>query len=171
MSAQIRRVDPVTNPGAFVRGYSRLATTRPARFISRHVSWKLDPMLLRASGGRVATTLVFPTQVLETDGALSGKLRRNAIIYFHDGDRVIIVASNAGASHHPSWYHNLIANPQVTFAGIQMLAMILDEDEERQRLWALADRVFPAFATYRHDAAAHGRSIPLIALANVNDNT
>ena len=30
--------------------------------------------------------LVLPTAVLETRGAKSGALRRNAVIYFHDGD-------------------------------------------------------------------------------------
>ena len=74
-----------------VRAYAALAASRFARFISRHVNWKLDPLLLRATRGRLATTLVFPTAVLETQGARSSARRRNAIIYFHDGDRVTIV--------------------------------------------------------------------------------
>jgi hypothetical protein len=82
------------------------------------VNWKLDPLLLRISNGRIATTLVFPTALLETRGAKSGLPRRNAIIYFHDGNRVTIVASNAGATRHPAWYHNLQAHPDVTFGGI-----------------------------------------------------
>jgi len=86
------------------------------------VSWKLDALLLRLSKGRVATTFVFPTAVLETRGAKSGAPRRNAIIYFHDESRVTIVASNAGDSRHPAWYHNLRAYPDVRFGGIPMHA-------------------------------------------------
>jgi len=122
------------------------------------VSWKLDPVLLRATRGRLATTLVFPTAVLETTGAKSGARRRNAVIYFHDGDRVTIVASNAGSPRYPSWYHNLRAHPDVVFGGIAMYAAVVDDDTERSRLWRLADRVFPfgpATAPRAHRRSTH----------------
>jgi hypothetical protein len=35
---------------------------------------------------------------------------------------------------------------------------------DRDRLWALGDRVFPGFATYRKRASEAGRTIPLIEL-------
>jgi deazaflavin-dependent oxidoreductase (nitroreductase family) len=148
----------------FARLYATLAATRVATFISRHVNWRLDPILLRASRGRVATTLVFPTALLETHGARSGAARRNAIIYFHDGERVTIVASNAGAARDPAWYHNVRAHPDVVFGGIPMHATVVDDEGERDRLWALADRVFPAFAKYRKQAARTGRTIPIMQL-------
>jgi deazaflavin-dependent oxidoreductase (nitroreductase family) len=109
--AKLRYVDPPRQPNVVARAYAALAATRLSRFVSRHVSWKLDPLLLRATRGRVATTFVLPTAVLETTGARNGARRRNAIIYFHDGNRVTIVASNAGSPRHPSWYHNLRARP------------------------------------------------------------
>jgi deazaflavin-dependent oxidoreductase (nitroreductase family) len=148
----------------FARSYAAFGATRLARFISRHINWKLDPLLLRATRGRLATTLVFPTAVLETEGARTGARRRNAIIYFHDGDRVTIVASNAGSSKHPAWYHNLRAHPDVTFGGIPMRATVVNDAAERERLWVLADRVFPAYASYRHDAAKTNREIPIAQL-------
>jgi len=61
-----------------------------------------------------------PCARLETTGAKSGARRQNAIIYFRDGDRVTIVASNAGSPRLPAWYHNLRAHPDVTFGGIAM---------------------------------------------------
>jgi deazaflavin-dependent oxidoreductase (nitroreductase family) len=161
---KLRYVDPNGPPGMFARSYAAFAATRFARFISRHVNWKLDPLLLRATRGRLATTLVFPTAVLETEGARSGERRRNAIIYFHDGDRVTIAASNAGSSRHPAWYHNLRAHPDVTFGGIPMRAMVVNDAAERERLWVLADRVFPTYASYRHDAAKTNREIPIAQL-------
>ena len=160
----LRYVDPRRPAGLFARAYAMLATTRLARLVSRHVSWKLDPLLLRVTRGRVASTLVFPTAVLETTGAKTGAPRRNAIIYFHDADRVTIVASNAGSPRHPSWYHNLRAHPEVRFGGVPMRATVVDDERERQRLWQLADRVFPAFAIYRRDAARTDRGIPIVQL-------
>jgi deazaflavin-dependent oxidoreductase (nitroreductase family) len=164
LAVELRFVDPTRPPSAFARAYAALAVTRAARFISRHVSWKLDPLLLRLTRGRLATTLVFPTAVLETQGARTGERRRNAIIYFHDGARVVIVASNAGAARHPAWFHNLRAHPDVTFGQIPMRATVVDDDAERERLWGLADRVFPAYASYRREAATVGRTIPIINL-------
>jgi len=164
LATKLRYVDPTRQPGVVARAYAALAATRLSRFVSRHVSWKLDPVLLRATRGRLATTLVFPTAVLETTGAKSGARRQNAIIYFHDGDRVTIVASNAGSPRHPSWYHNLRAHPDVIFGGIAMQASVVDDEAERHRLWQLADRVFPAFASYRRDAAKVNRSIPIVQL-------
>jgi deazaflavin-dependent oxidoreductase (nitroreductase family) len=164
LAAKLRHVDPSRAPGVIVRAYAALAATRVARFISRHVNWKLDPFLLRVTGGRLASTLVFPTAVLETRGARSGARRRNAIIYFHDGDVVTIVASNAGEARQPAWYHNLRAHPDVSFGGISMRATVVQDEGERERLWVLADRVFPAFANYRHDAARVDRTIPIVQL-------
>ncbi len=127
---KLRYVDPTDPPGAFARAYAAVAATRIAKFISRHINWKLDPLLLRLTQGRLATTLVFPTALLESRGAKSGVRRRNAIIYFHDGDRVTIVASNAGDSSHPAWYHNLCAHPEITFGGIPMRAAVVDDHAE-----------------------------------------
>jgi deazaflavin-dependent oxidoreductase (nitroreductase family) len=166
----IRTVDPTRPAGWFRRFYARLAATRVSLFISRHLNWYIDPWLLQRTRGRVASTLVFPTGLLETRGARTGAVRRNAIIYFHDSKhhgRVIVAASNGGAARNPSWFHNLAANPEVTFGGIPMRATVID-DAERDRLWVLADNVFPAFARYRRDAAARGRTIPLVALTPVD---
>jgi deazaflavin-dependent oxidoreductase (nitroreductase family) len=164
LAAKLRYVDPTQPPGVIVRAYAAVAATRSARLISRHVNWKLDPLLLRATRGRLATTLVFPTAVLETHGVRSGARRRNAIIYFHDGDRITIVASNAGSPRHPAWFYNLRAHPDVTFGGVPMQATVVDDEVERERLWLVADRVFPAFARYRDDAAKANRRIPIVQL-------
>jgi deazaflavin-dependent oxidoreductase (nitroreductase family) len=139
----LRHVDPAGSPRWFARVYAAFAATRIAKFISRHINWKLDPLLLRLTRGRLATTLVFPAAILETRGARTGALRRNAIIYFHDGDQVTIAASNAGSSRHPGWYYNLLAHPDVTFGGTPMRATVVAKEDERQRLWALADASSP----------------------------
>lgn len=166
--APLRRVEADRERGVVARAYAAFAASRFARFVSRHVNWKLDPLLLRLTRGRLATTLVFPAAVLETRGARTGERRRNAVMYFHDGDRVTIVASNAGAARHPAWYHNLVAHPDVTFGAVPMRATVVDDEAERERLWQLAARAFPPFARFRREAAEAGREVPIVQLTPVS---
>jgi len=133
-------------------------------WLSRKVGWKLDPVLLRLSRGRLGTGLLLPTALLETRGARTGRPRRNGVIYFHDGARVMIIASKLGMPQHPAWFHNLRAHPEVKLGGQPFRAEVIDDEDERARLWRLADQVFPAYATYRARAARAGRVIPIVAL-------
>ena len=160
----LKHVDPTRPRGRLNRAYAALSATRLGRFFSAHVVWKVDPLLLRLTRGRLGMGLVLPTALLETRGARSGRLRRNGVIYFHDADRVTIIASKAGDPRHPGWFHNLRADPDVRLGGLPMRATVVEDEAERARLWALADRVFAPYATYRRDAARTGRTIPIVQL-------
>jgi deazaflavin-dependent oxidoreductase (nitroreductase family) len=165
----LRYVDPRAPRGRFYRVFVALLGTRFAAWLSRHVGWKVDPHLLRITGGRLGVGLVLPTALLETQGARTGRRRRNGVIYFHDGDRVTIIASKLGAPEHPSWYHNALANPDVQFGGAPFRVQEVVDAPSRDRLWELADRVFPPFATYRERAARVGRTIPILQLVPHED--
>jgi deazaflavin-dependent oxidoreductase (nitroreductase family) len=158
----LRRVDPARRRGPLYRGYAWLSTTRPFAWVAQRIGWKLDPVLLRLTGGRLGASLWLPSAVLETRGARTGAVRRNALIYFHDGDDVIIMAAHLGLPTHPGWYHNLVETPDVTFGGEPFRASVVEDDIDR--LWADADRVFPPYARYRRQAAESGRTIPLVRL-------
>ena len=164
MPAQLKYVDPNLPAGRFSRIYAALANTRLGRFMSAHFVWKVDPLLMRLTRGRFGMGLTMPTALLETRGAKSGAVRRNVVIYFHDGERATIVASKMGLASHPAWFHNLQAHPDVTFGGIPMRATVVDE-ADRDRLWMLADRVFAPYADYRREAARANRTIPIVQLA------
>ncbi|HEU4944654.1 MAG TPA: nitroreductase/quinone reductase family protein [Solirubrobacterales bacterium] len=171
MPAPLKYVDPDRPRNLFSRAYAALANTRLGRFLSVHVLWKLDPLLMRATGGRFGSGLfLIPTALLETRGAKSGALRRNTVIYFHDGDRVTIVASKLGMTKHPAWFHNLVAHPDVTFGGVPMRATVVGDEAERARIWALADRVFAPYAEYRREAAEVNREIPIVQLTTREPN-
>jgi deazaflavin-dependent oxidoreductase (nitroreductase family) len=157
-------VDPGQRRGAIYRAYAWLTGTRAMGWLSRAVVWKLDPLLLRLSRGRIGMGLLLPTALLETRGARTGRLRRNGVIYFHDGERVTIIASKLGLSHHPAWFHNLCAHPDARLGGQPFRAEVVDDESERARLWQLADQVFPAYAGYRDRAAHAGRVIPIVQL-------
>jgi deazaflavin-dependent oxidoreductase (nitroreductase family) len=161
----LRRVDPHQERGIAYRALAWLTSTRPAGWISRLVVWKVDPWLMRVTRGRVGMGMLLPTALLETRGARSGEPRRNAVIYFHDGDRVTIIASKLGLPKHPAWYHNLRAHPdEVRLGGQAFRAHVVEDDAERARIWDLADRVFPGYAAYRERAAQAGRTIPIVQL-------
>jgi len=160
----LRHVDPLAPRGRLYRAFARLVGTRPMGWISRRIGWKVDPAVMRLTRGRLGVVVVLPTALLETRGARTGRLRRNVLIYFHDGDRVTVMPSKIGAPVHPGWFHNLVAHPDVTFGGLPFRAVVIDDDAERARLWALADRVFPAYAAYRRRAARAGRTIPIVQL-------
>ena len=164
MPARLKRVDPTRRASLFSRINARFANSALGRFFSRHVVWKADPWLMRVSGGRLGFGIGIPTALLETTGARSGEPRRNGVIYFHDGEAVTIVASKMGLPENPSWYYNLRAHPEVVLAGIPMRAEEVAGEAERDRLWALADNVFAPYATYRGEAAATGREIPIVRL-------
>ncbi len=164
MPARLKYVDPKRPRSFFSRVYAGLANTRLGRFLSVHVVWKLDPHLMRATRGRLGMGLVMPTALLETRGARSGAVRRNVVIYFHDGDRVTIVASKLGLPEHPAWFHNLEADPEVTFGGVPMRATVVEDEVERDRIWTLADGIFAPYAAYRREAARVNRAIPIVQL-------
>jgi deazaflavin-dependent oxidoreductase (nitroreductase family) len=102
-------------------------------WISRSLAWRLDPILMRLSGGRLRFGLLLPTALAETRGARTGALRRNGVIYFHDGDRVVIVASKLGLPQPPAWFHNLRSNPLVRLGGRPFRAEVITDDAERAR--------------------------------------
>jgi deazaflavin-dependent oxidoreductase (nitroreductase family) len=166
MPTALKYVDPNRARSSFNRGFAAFSNTRMGRFLSAKIVWKVDPYLLRATRGRFGMGLVLPTALLETRGAKSGKLRRNGVIYFHDGDRVTIIASKQGEPTHPAWFHNLRAHPDVTFGGIPMRATVVTDEAERCRLWTLADRVFAPYEAYRQHAAQANRTIPIVQLTS-----
>ena len=109
-----------------------------------------------------------PFASMTTTGARSGEARTAAVIYFNDGDDVILIASNYGGTRHPAWYHNLRANPTARLqrggrAATYTAAEVTDEGE-REHLFVLGDRVYPGYAQYRVRTAAMGRRIPIMRL-------
>ena len=105
-----------------------------------------------------------PLLLLTTTGAKSGQLRTTPMMYIPDGDRLLVIASNAGAPVHPDWYRNLVAYPEVTVeVGNEIFEAIaiVTEGPERQRLWTRVVELYPFFADHQ---AKVTRQIPVIVL-------
>lgn len=102
-----------------------------------------------------------PIIVLTTVGAVSGKLRKTALMRVeHDGDYVV-VASKGGAPEHPAWHRNLRSHP---LCELQDMAVTRDyrarelDGEERAVWWQRACAVWPDYASYQEKT---DRLIPL----------
>src|SRR4051794_4612580 len=55
---------------------------------------------------------------LGTTGAKSGKPRTTPVARIADGDSWLVCASAAGATHHPAWYHNIVAHPDQVYVEV-----------------------------------------------------
>ncbi|GAB1515824.1 nitroreductase/quinone reductase family protein [Actinophytocola sp. KF-1] len=102
--------------------------------------------------------------LLTTRGAKTGADRTTPMMFHPDGDRVVVMASNAGAPKAPDWYANLRANPSVqveigdeTYQATATVA----EGDERARLWAEITKLYPFFLDHEKKA---NREIPLVVL-------
>jgi deazaflavin-dependent oxidoreductase (nitroreductase family) len=102
--------------------------------------------------------------LLTTVGAKTGQRRTTPMMFHREGDRVLVIASNAGAQKTPDWYHNLVAEPRVTVEvgqdSYEAEAMVLT-GQERERQWAVLTEAYPFFADHERQA---GRTIPVVEL-------
>ena len=100
--------------------------------------------------------------LLTTEGRTSGEPRTTPLIHRTDRDRWVVVASKGGAPEHPSWYQNLLANPEATIevkAEEIPVRATTATGEERSRLWALMAEVWPAYDDYQKKT---DREIPVV---------
>jgi len=106
-----------------------------------------------------------PLLLLTTTGAKSGQRRTTPMMYVPDGDRLLVIASNAGAPAHPDWYYNLVAHPEVTVeVGTETYdaTAVVTQGAERDQLWTSIVDKYPFFTEHQ---AKITRQIPVIALS------
>lgn len=102
--------------------------------------------------------------LLTTTGARTGRERTTPMMVVPDGERWLVLASNAGNPRTPDWYANLVAHPDVVVeVGDERLDATATplEGEERGRAWTHVLEVAPFFAKHQEQA---GRQIPVVAL-------
>ncbi|WP_205699498.1 nitroreductase family deazaflavin-dependent oxidoreductase [Conexibacter sp. SYSU D00693] len=160
----LTHVDPSRQHGLARRAYMGVLRTPPGRWIAINIASRVDPWLLSHSNGRVGFGLMIPSALLETTGAKSGQPREATVLYFHEGDEVVLIASSFGREKHPSWYHNLKAHPACRLGGEPFVAKEVADPDECERLFAQAVRIFPGYADYQKRTAPIGRRIPVMRL-------
>jgi F420H(2)-dependent quinone reductase len=102
--------------------------------------------------------------LLTTIGRKTGKARTWPLLYFTDGDNLIVVGSNNGLDYDPAWCHNLRSNPQATveIEGTKRQVLAAEaEGDEWVRLWQGVVARLPFYENYRKATA---RTIPIVIL-------
>jgi len=165
--AGIPAVDPLKAKGTLAELATRFALTKPGTWFYSKVAARIDGPLVRLSRGRINSTLgLFPVVLLHVKGAKSGIERTVPLVYFTDGDDVILMASSFGRPRYPAWYHNLRANPEVrleAMGGGGLYRAGETEGEERRRLYELAQKVYRGYGTYEQRTEGI-REVPVMRL-------
>jgi deazaflavin-dependent oxidoreductase (nitroreductase family) len=102
--------------------------------------------------------------LLTTTGAKSGKERTHPLMAVAHDDGWLVAASAGGAPRHPGWYHNVVANRNVTVERgaerSEMTARVADAGE-RPELWEKIVEFDKRFAGYVDKT---DREIPVVIL-------
>lgn len=133
---------------------------------------KAHVWIYRRSGGKIGGNWrvgagfkkPVPTLLLEHTGRKSGRKLVSPLLYIHDGDDVIVVASQGGRDTDPQWYRNLVANPDAHVeigSDRRAVRAVTASPEEKARLWPRLVETYADFDTYQSWA---DRDIPVVIL-------
>ena len=121
--------------------------------------------LYRLTGARLGSRLLgVPILLLTVTGRKTGKKRTIPLMYFNDGEDLLIVASKGGHPSHPEWYLNLVANPDVIVqVGREKLQMrsVTATENEKSRLWPQVVKAYKGYEEYQSKTT---RKIPVVIL-------
>jgi deazaflavin-dependent oxidoreductase (nitroreductase family) len=119
----------------------------------------------RANEGRVGGGFDgAPLLLLHSTGARSGKTRVNPLAYQARGVACAVFGSKAGADTNPDWFHNVVANPDVTIevgTETKRARARVAEGDERKEIWEHQKQLMPPFAEYERKT---DREIPVVVL-------
>jgi deazaflavin-dependent oxidoreductase (nitroreductase family) len=145
------------------RTYSRFSMAIPAWALR----WggKLNVPVYRATRGRLFGRIGHaPVLLLTTTGRRSGAERTAPVLYLADGERLVVIGSNAGNERAPAWTFNLKSNPEaeVQIRGTRRKVRAhFAEGEEREDLWRRMNEQYAGFDDYRERT---DRQIALVVL-------
>jgi deazaflavin-dependent oxidoreductase (nitroreductase family) len=126
----------------------------------------LHAIVIRRSGGKFGQKFRgAPVLLLTTTGRKSGQARTSPLLYLRDGQDLVVVASYGGDDRFPAWYHNLVANPEVSAevegTKVELRASVADA-ATKARLWPELTRMYKTYDSYQKKT---DREIPVVLLS------
>jgi F420H(2)-dependent quinone reductase len=116
-----------------------------------------------SSGGTEGVTIQgVPCVVITMRGRRTGKVRKAGVMRVEHEGAYAAVASKGGDDHHPGWYLNLLADPDVTVQDGPVVHTLRAREvagDEKAAWWARAVDVWPAYDEYQRKT---DRAIPVI---------
>lgn len=132
------------------RFYSRFSSSLGANGL--RWAGKVNVPVYRATGGRLLGRVgKAPVLLLTTTGRKSGQKRTAPVVFLADGERMIVIGSNAGNDRVPAWALNLKANPDAEVEvgrRRQKIRARVAEGEERAELWRKCNDQYAGFDDY-----------------------
>jgi deazaflavin-dependent oxidoreductase (nitroreductase family) len=116
---------------------------------------------------RPGSTGPVPTLLLTTRGRQTGNESIMPLIYGQNGGDYVVIASKGGAPKHPGWYHNLVAQSEVTVQVVDDIFQArtrVAKDEERAGIWNTMIKIYPPYADYQEKTE---REIPVVILEKI----
>jgi deazaflavin-dependent oxidoreductase (nitroreductase family) len=116
---------------------------------------------LASNGQKMATFGGRDICVVTMKGAKSGATRHIPLMYVPHNQGVILVASLGGAPKHPTWYYNLVANPEIEVHAkgqAMKLRARLASSEEKAEVWPVCCKHYPDYQNYQDRST---RDIPV----------
>ena len=119
----------------------------------------------RRSGGKIGGRVGgAPLLLLTTTGRKSGQPWTVPVMFQPTDDGWVVIASNGGAPKHPSWWLNLVSNPEARIEiGREAHQVTATEaaGEQRERLWRIMTSVNSGFDGYTKKTT---RILPVVLL-------
>ena len=125
----------------------------------------LHRLVYRMTGGRIGSRLVGNDMLLlTTRGHVTGEEHTVPLLYLRAGPSLVVVASYGGRPGHPTWYDNLVSNPQVEVQVDRTRRTMVARtasDEERSKWWPRIVSEYPGYLAYQ---SRTDREIPVVFL-------
>lgn len=154
----------------------KIASSRPGAWFFARTQHHFDRLLLKLTNNKTTLTSILsglPVVMLTSTGAKSGVPRTVPLIGIQDetgSGKIALIASNWGQKHHPGWYYNLKANPQVHcwIAGKDGNYTAHEaEDEEYDHYWQTATEMYGGYSQYKQRVGE--RQIHIMVLTPTTD--
>ena len=131
------------------RGLNSPQTKTIVKWMSRTQAW-----MYKKTGGKIGGKFLqgAPVALLTTTGRKTGEPRVSPLLYWREGNRIVLIASAGGAAKHPMWYLNLKANPKVS---VQVKDEVLNltardaTEDERAYYWPKVSEMYTSFDDYQ----------------------
>ena len=147
-----------------------------AQYIPSPRDWVREQVeLYERTNGAEGNTLRdtgLPVIIVTHIGNKTGAIRKTPLLRVKDGENYVLVGSTGGRPKNPVWVYNLRANPQVELRDLSVVQTMrvreVTDTAERERLWNIAEAVYPRFAEYRTKTKGI-RIIPMFVAERVSE--
>lgn len=131
------------------KGLNTPTTKRIIKWMSRATTW-----IYQKTDGKIGGKFLqgAPVALLTTTGRKTGEPRVSPLLFWREGNRIVLIASQGGAANNPMWYLNLKANPNVS---VQIKDEVLTlkardaTEAERAEYWPKMATMYSSFDDYQ----------------------